>query len=56
MFAADAEFQIGPGLAATLCRQFHQLANAFNIKADKRIARIDALLHIGVQEARGVVA
>jgi hypothetical protein len=56
MLAADAELDVRAGLAATLGGKLDQLADAFDIEADERIARVDALVDIRVEEARGVVA
>ena len=56
MFAADAQLDVGPGFAPAIRRQRHQLTHAIHVQADKRIARIDALLDIGAEEFGSVVA
>ncbi len=56
MFAADAELEIGAGLAAAFGGDLHQLAHAFAIEADERVLLDDALALIGLQEAAGIVA
>ena len=49
MLAANPQFDIGPGCAATGRGQLEQLANAFNIEANKRVAREDPLLDVGTE-------
>src|SRR6185369_629220 len=56
MLAANAEFEVGPRCPAPLGAHADQLADAFDIEADKGIARIDALLHIRSEEPPGIVA
>ena len=46
----------GAGLAPAFRRNVHQLADAFDIDRDKRIARDHALAEIVVQEHAGIVA
>ena len=56
MFAADAELDVGAGRAAALGGDFDELADAFDIDRNERIARVDALIDIGAEEAAGVIA
>jgi hypothetical protein len=50
MLATDAELDVRAGLAATLGGKLDQLADAFDIEADERIARVDALVHVGLRK------
>ena len=56
MFAADAQLDPRPARPAPRRREINQLPHAVDIKADKRIARKDALFDIGTQKAPGIVA
>jgi hypothetical protein len=56
MFAANTKLDVGPGLATLGRGDFDELADAFYIKANERVGRIDALVDIVDQEAGGVVA
>ena len=56
MLAADAELDVGARRPAPLGRDRDQLADALDVEADERVARVDALLDIGRQEAPGIVA
>ena len=56
MFAANAEFYIGPSRPATLNCQRHQLADPIDIEANKWIAREDALFDIGAEELGRVIS
>src|SRR5688572_26819767 len=56
MLAADAELELGAGLAAALGGDLHQFADTFRVDADEGILLEDALPLVGRDEARGVVA
>ena len=56
MFAADAELEAGLGRASAFGGDRDQLADALDVDADERVARIDPLLDIDGQELRRVVA
>ena len=56
MLAADAELEAGPAAPAPLGGDRDQLADALDVEADERVAREDALLDIGGEEAAGIVA
>jgi hypothetical protein len=56
MLAADAELDVRARRPAPLGRDLDQLADALDVEADERIAREDALVDVGRQEAPGVVA
>src|SRR5215470_10915883 len=56
MLAADAELQLLAGAAAALGGDADELANAVGVDRDERVLLEDALLLVGRQETRRVVA
>src|SRR5690242_18917287 len=56
MFAADADLQRWPRLAAALDADLDELADALAVERDERIDLQNALGDIGAKEARGIVA
>ena len=55
MLAANAQLDPRQGFAPTLGGEFYELAHTLDIEADEGIARIDALLDIGREEAGGII-
>ena len=47
MLAADAELDVGARRPPALGRDRDQLADALDVEADERVARVDALFDIG---------
>ena len=56
MFAANADLETGPDLAAAGDADFHEFADAIAIDRDERIDFQNPLADIGAEEACGVVA
>src|SRR4051812_820345 len=56
VFAADADLEVRPGLAAAGDTDLDQFTDAGAIDRDERIDLQDSLGDIGAEEARGVVA
>jgi hypothetical protein len=56
MLAADADLEIGPGLAAAGDADLDELADAVTIDRNERIDFQNPLADIGAEEAGGVVA
>src|SRR5579862_412552 len=56
MLAADAELNAGPRLAAALAADADQLAHAFLVDGDERVALDDSLPLIGAEKSAGIVA
>ena len=56
MLAANAEFDIRAGFAATFRANRHQSADAFNINRNERIDRVDISLRVIAQELARVIA
>ena len=56
MFAANAQFDFRTRCAALIDRDLDQLSHAFDIKADERVTRVNALVDIMRQETGGIVA
>ena len=56
MLAANADLEIGAGLASTLTTNFDHLAHTRLIDADKRIMFIEVMLDIEGQEVARIVA
>ena len=56
MFAANAQFDFRTRCAALIDRDLDQLSHAFDIKADERVTRVNALVYIMRQETGGIVA
>ena len=56
MFAANAELDVGPRRAAAIGGELDEFADALDIEADERIARVDALVDVSRQEARSIVS
>src|SRR5258706_1010815 len=56
VFAADAAFEVGLGLASQLDGHSHELAYAADIEGLERVAFEDFLFDVLGQEAAGVVA
>ena len=55
VLAADAQVQVGTGLAAHLGGHLHQLAHADLIQAGEGIALVDLVVVVGGQELAGIV-
>ena len=55
MLAADAQTQIGTGLAAVVGSHLDQLANADLIQMLERIALVDLVLVVCAQELGGII-
>ena len=55
MLAADAQLDVGAGLAAAFGSHLDQLANAVLIQSGEGIVLIDLVLIVGIQELAGVV-
>src|SRR5690606_32233280 len=55
VLAADADLEVGPGLAAALHADLHQLAYAVLVQALEGILLQDALVQVGREEVAGVV-
>ena len=55
VFAADADLQVGPGLASALRPDFEEMADAFLIERLERVVGEDLLLDIKRQEAARIV-
>ena len=53
VLAADAQLQVGAGLAAQLAGHFHQTAHAGLIQTGEGIALVDLVGVVGVQELAG---
>jgi len=53
--AADAQVDVGAGLAAQLGGHVHQLANALLVQTGEGILLVDLLVVVGAQELAGVV-
>ena len=51
MLAANAELEVGRAALPALGGDRDQLADAFDVEADERVAGEDALLDIGGEEA-----
>jgi hypothetical protein len=56
MFAADAQLDVGPGPRPRSRSHAISSPTPSMVQADERIALEDALVHIGLQEAAGIVA
>ena len=50
VLAADAQAQVGAGLAAVVCSHLDQLADADLIQVLERIALVDLVLVVSAQE------
>ena len=55
MLAADAQLDVGAGLAAKIGSHLHQLANAVLIEPGKRIGLIDLRIIISIKELTCVI-
>ena len=55
VLAADAEVDVGVGLAAKLCRHGNELADADLVEAGERITLVDLLVVVRAEELAGVV-
>ena len=55
VLAADAQLDVGAGLAAQLGSHLHQLAHAVLIQTGEGIALEDLVVIVGAQELAGVV-
>src|SRR5271170_7787455 len=56
MLAADAELELGVGLAPALDRDSHQAAYAVGIELRERVCLVDAALDIIAEKFAGIVA
>jgi len=55
VLAADAQAQVGAGLAAVVCSHLDQLADADLIQVLERIALVDLVLVVSTQELGSVI-
>src|SRR5690606_31072552 len=56
MFAADPQLEARASAAPAFTADADQLSDAFAVDGDERVFFVDALLLVGLEEARGVVA
>ena len=56
MLAADAQLDVGAGLAAKIDSHLHQLANAVLIEPGKRIGLIDLRIIISIKELYSILS